>query len=156
MYENMNSLKKIVKGLGKGIATVSLAAGLGYGCYQGVNVTENTSKFFVCNYWLDKDQDSKVDDDEFVGVKDSFRASEEVTLVAEVYNRKGDVMTAKVISGKGKLVYERRAVIPCETCNRKYTITPWFLYNEGGVGTYTVKWEINGTRVGINTFTLNR
>lgn len=32
--------------------------------------------FFTCNYWLDKNQDGLVGNDEYVGVKDDFRANE--------------------------------------------------------------------------------
>jgi len=127
------------------------------GCATQTSIIKQEEPWFrgvVCNYWQDKNGDGAVDRDEFIGVKDIFRAHENITIMAYVNGKKGAELTTQILNGEGKLVGEYESILPYVDTYNHSSFAPGEIYNKGGVGEYTVKWYINDNLVGIKEFNL--
>ncbi|MEK6925779.1 MAG: hypothetical protein AABW50_00725 [Nanoarchaeota archaeon] len=119
---------------------------------SGKDSGEDAGEFFACNYWQDTNQDGKADNNEYVGIKDEFRANESVTLASKVKGKKGMYFTTDVFNPEGKNVLSSKRVIPFDDCVMWDKFGPWELYEKGGVGRYNAQFYINDNLVKIKSF----
>ena len=150
MEINRRDFLKTILALGTG------ALGIGAsGCVTGAGgPVYGRSNFFICNYWVDRDQDGETALNEFVGIKNQFRANESVTLVGILIGHQGSRLTTRLYNGENRLVNTDNMTLPFESSVYKLEFGPWELVNKGGQGLYQVQWYINDNMVNVNKFNI--
>ncbi|MCM8805576.1 MAG: hypothetical protein NC825_02440 [Candidatus Omnitrophica bacterium] len=107
--------------------------------------------FFACNYWIDKNQNGKIEDDEWEGIKFDFRESEHISFVAYFYQKPGTPLSFKLIAPDGSVYKEK-------TLKQTAKKTVWCqeyeardLVKECGEGVWNMEWYVEGRIVNITT-----
>ncbi|HQL64771.1 MAG TPA: hypothetical protein PLS78_02790 [bacterium] len=105
--------------------------------------------FFACNYWVDRNQDNKIDDDEWDGIKNDFRSTEHICFVGYFRHKEGTNLTFRLFAPDGSLCREKNL-------KQKAKVSVWCqeyeakeLVNYGGTGVWSVKWFVEGQLVNI-------
>ena len=110
--------------------------------------TEQTvPEFFACNKWEDKDKNGRISDDEWKGIKNAFRTSEDIMFVAYVTAPIGTKVACKFLSPMGEAVYqvEDDVTVYKETnIFQRGTdkVKNWI--DKGGPGLWVMEWYVNG------------
>ncbi len=104
-----------------------------------------SESYFACQDWVDSNLDGRVGYEEFVGLKDRFRADEPITFFSRVFNRDGRTVSFRVLH-EGK---DSFPVISIPVKDRDYVITRRFDPGElKKPGIYEGVWEIDGLEIG--------
>jgi hypothetical protein len=116
--------------------------------------------FFVCNRWIDKNQDGRGDFNEFEGVKSKFRAHEDITFVANIRKPFGTIIYYKLLRPDGVTHqygvahWERKDFQAYEPSVFDLTFSARSLAKEGGVGAWRMEWYVEGHYVGKSEATI--
>lgn len=113
--------------------------------------------YFICKYWQDTNNDGLLDADEFVGVKDTFDATDDslITFVGYYYNQKGNEVALKIYDPDDNLYSEDSAVAEYgPTHVQRWWFTPSTMVENGGTGDWTANWYLSGNLEHTQTFTL--
>lgn len=105
--------------------------------------------FFACNYWIDRNQDGKIDIDEWEGIKDCFLENEHISFVAYFRQKPGTSISFKLIAPDGSLYREKslkqtaKITIWCQEYEAKNLI------GEKGSGIWKMEWYAGEQLVNI-------
>jgi hypothetical protein len=113
--------------------------------------------FFVCNFWQDTNSDGFLDDDEYIGIKDSFNSETDslITFVGYFYDQKGKQIGLKLYEPDGTLYSNKTAEVEFEPTH----IHRWW-YNvknmaNAATGEWTVKWYLEDELQATKIFTIS-
>ncbi len=108
--------------------------------------------FFTCNHWQDLNGDGKLslqaNYNEFVGIKDRFSASEKISNVVRTVNRKGKIITYKLLDSAQREIYGLDSRISFNDYFQHHSFSPMTL----PPGSYAATWSVDGQDVGITNF----
>ncbi|HPP66484.1 MAG TPA: hypothetical protein PKX05_01055 [bacterium] len=111
--------------------------------------TPSHPDFFACNYWVDRNQNNTIDDDEWDGIKTDFRTWEHICFVGYFYYKEGTYLAFRLFAPNGSLYKEK-------TARQKAKISVWCqeydaseLVEYGGTGVWRVEWFGDGQLVNI-------
>ncbi len=107
--------------------------------------------FFVCNYWIDRNQDRKVDIDEWEGVKDDFNEREHISFVGYFRQKIGTPISFKLFAPDGSLYREKFSKQTAKTTIWCQEFEAEKLVSEKGCGIWKVEWYAAGEIVNITT-----
>jgi hypothetical protein len=119
--------------------------------------TDERPDYFICQYWEDKNGDGILDNDEFIGIKDTFDATNDslITFVGYYYNEKGSEIAIKIYDPDDNLYSEDSAVVEYEPTHvHRWWFHPSTLVEDAGTGDWTAYWYLSGNLVHTETFTL--
>lgn len=119
--------------------------------------TDERPDFFICQYWEDKNSDGLLDNDEFIGIKDTFDATDDtiITFVGYFYNQKGNEIALKIYDPDDNLYSEDSTVVEYEPTHvHRWWFRPSTMVENGGTGDWSAYWYLSGELVHSQTFTL--
>jgi hypothetical protein len=111
--------------------------------------TSRPLRYFACNAWVDRNQDGKYDYFEFVNIKKTFHASENILFVGFfTKSPSGSKLTFRLFSPDGYLVREvtqiqlyRKTLL-----HSQYIVSD--LISEESAGIWKGVWDVDGVEVG--------
>jgi len=114
--------------------------------------------FFICNQWVDKNNDSLIDDDEYIGIKNSFNPDTDslITFVSYFYDSKGKEIRLKLYKPDGSVYRDKTAEVEYEPTHvHRWWFTAKNLAAET-TGIWTAKWYLDDLLQETKTFTINK
>ena len=112
-------------------------------------------KFFACNYWIDRNQDSQVSVDEVQGIKDHFQIHETVTFVAIIEKGAGVHFSYTLMAPDGSTYFQDSETARYDKCMRRLEFKVRDLISEKESGVWRMFWRIEGKLVAITKVTLS-
>lgn len=112
--------------------------------------------FFICNYWYDANDDGYLDDDEYIGIKDSFATADNslITFVGYYHNAKGKAIELRLYEPDGTLYSNRTAEVEYEPVHIHRW---WYDVNNlanAATGRWTAYWYLDDIIQYTKTFTI--
>lgn len=119
---------------------------------------EELPDFFICNYWQDSNNDNLIDDDEYVGIKDSFSTKTDslITFVGYYHNQKGKEIGIKIYEPDGTLYSNKTTKAEFEPV---HVHRWWYDVNNlanAATGSWKVKWYLEGKVIASQDFTISK
>ncbi|MCX7705353.1 MAG: hypothetical protein N2115_03740 [bacterium] len=134
-------------------ASIVLVASVLCGC---VGFLDNEKKeilytpdFFSCNYWIDRNQNGKIEIDEWEGIKDCFLEKEHISFVAYFRQKPGTPLSFKLIAPDGSIYREKQLRQTAKTTIWCQEYEARDLINERGQGVWRMEWYASDRLVNI-------
>lgn len=105
--------------------------------------------YFACNYWIDRNQDKKIDLDEWEGIKDIFYENEHISFVAYFNQKPGTPLSFKLISPDGSVYKEKTLKQTAKTTVWCQEYEAKDLVNNKGPGIWKIEWYAGSQLVNI-------
>ncbi|HOK80886.1 MAG TPA: hypothetical protein PKW86_09465 [bacterium] len=130
------------------VIAVSILVASGCAILQ-TDIPPSHPDFFVCNWCVDRNQNGKIDDGEWEGIKDDFRECEHISFVGYFHQKPGTELAFKLIGPDGSIYKQKslkqtaKTTIWCQEYEAKD------LVNACGAGMWTIEWYAGGKLVNI-------
>ena len=118
---------------------------------------KSATNFFVCNRWVDKDQNGSISRDEWEGIKSRFRINEGyITFVAYIKQPTGTKISRLLRSPDGTISERDENFQSYKTTIFKPSFQVRDLIEMGGEGLWRMEWFVEGQYVGKSEATIYR
>ncbi|MCM8763757.1 MAG: hypothetical protein NC830_00090 [Candidatus Omnitrophica bacterium] len=107
--------------------------------------------FFVCNYWIDRNQNKKIEIEEWEGIKDFFLENEHISFVAYFRQKSGTPLSFRLFAPDGSLYREKFLKQTAKTTIWCQEYEARDLINNKGTGMWKIEWYAGGQLVNITT-----
>jgi hypothetical protein len=112
-------------------------------------------RFFACNYWIDRNQDSQVSADEVEGIKDYFQIHETITFVAIIEKGAGVHFSYTLVAPDGSIYLQDTETARYDKCMRRLEFKVRELISEKDSGVWRMFWRIEDKLVAITKVSLS-
>jgi hypothetical protein len=117
-------------------------------------VSYTVPDFFVCNQWVDKNQNGIMEIPEFENVKNSFRSYEKITMVGVFHKPIGTNIGYKVYSPDGSVIEDGNTTQTYLDFCWQMSETARYFLSKGSPGLWKVEWYIEGILVNVTQFNI--